>query len=546
MEFSVVAPSRGTPAATSPVVLQQDRWDDFGYKTQYHLYYFGSEFEGLIGNVKVLKKGQQAAQSNLFSVGSLAPLSEDFCSLGQSLDYYERLATLPKPVRDEILLFLRDALAYPEHAAAFEDEEGWRISVTRDLDTSSYLPLAQTLLDRDYSALPSKGLALSFSMTGWSAPLKLDFAAPTDDELVFIDGYFQAATRLPERVAVITGRNGSGKSTLLARLARVLHASQAERGRDVIARLGTIDPVGIGFSRIITVAYSAFDTFQVPGVSPEDKRQIVNDLRAGTGRYVFAGLRDIARELDERLDEVEEREGASLPVDRFALDRQDRTYLKSADQLADEYTRTIKRILDTDRAPLLRSVLRLVLADPSFSDVPDQSGESLLDGDQRAAFMSWSTGHKIVLHTVTTLVAHAQPKAIVLLDEPESHLHPPLLAALMHAVRVILDRQDAFAVVATHSPVVAQETLGRHVSVINRAGDVVTILPPKIETYGESIGEISDEVFGLNAGTADFHATLRALVERKLNLEDIQKLFDRGMSLQARAFVMSLIASQEI
>ncbi len=158
--------------------------------------------------------------------------------------------------------------------------------------------------------------------------------------------------------------------------------------------------------------------------------------------------------------------------------------------------------------------------------------------------MTWSTGHKIVLHTVATLVAYTQPKAIVLMDEPESHLHPPLLATLMHAVRVILDRNDAFAVIATHSPVVAQETLGRHVSVVNRSGDVVTILPPKIETYGESIGGITDEVFGLNAGSADFHATLRALVDQKLSLAEIEKLFDRGMSLQARAYVMSLIASR--
>ncbi|MER8722509.1 ATP-binding protein [Mesorhizobium sp. M0999] len=194
---------------------------------------------------------------------------------------------------------------------------------------------------------------------------------------------------------------------------------------------------------------------------------------------------------------------------------------------------------------MLDRVLKLLLTDPSFSDVPNQSPDALLGDDRRATFMAWSTGHKIVLHTIATLVGPTQPKAIVLIDEPESHLHPPLLATLMHAVRIILDRNDSFAVVATHSPVVAQETLGRHVSVINRSGDVVTIMPSRIETYGESIGEITDEVFGLNAGSADFHQTLRTLVERKLTLADIEKLFDRGMSLQARAYVMSLIASRE-
>lgn len=83
-------------------------------------------------------------------------------------------------------------------------------------------------------------------------------------------------------------------------------------------------------------------------------------------------------------------------------------------------------------------------------------------------FARWSTGHKIVMHAAVSMVAYTEAKAIVLIDEPESHLHPPLLAAFMHAVRPILDKNDAFAVIATHSPVVVQETLGRHVSVVRR------------------------------------------------------------------------------
>lgn len=550
MEFSVAAPSRNTPPAATTVVLQQGLWDDFGYKTQYRLFYFGPDGAEMIGNVKILRKGQKISHESELPVGPLAPLAEEFCSLGQSLDYYERLSDLPKEVRDEILEFLRDALVHPDQAASFMEAEAWRISITRNLDLESYKPLALTLLERDYNALPSVGLSLNFIMPGWTTPLKLDFAAPDDSEIVFRDGIPQPATKLPDRAAVITGRNGSGKSTLLARLARVLHASQSERACAPISNLGKIVPAGIGFSRIITVAYSAFDTFQVPGVTLQDKKQIISDLRAGTGRYVFVGLRDIARELEERLagaDDVksDDRDVEDEPTTRFALDRQDSTYLKSADQLADEYARTIKRLLDAGREGLLCEALCLLLADTSFSDVPDRSVAALLEGDPRETFVGWSTGHKIVMHTVTTLVAYAQPKSIILMDEPESHLHPPLLAALMHAVRLVLDKQDAFAVIATHSPVVAQETLGRHVSVINRAGDVVTILPPKIETYGESIGEITDEVFGLTAGTADFHATLRSLVDRKLTLEQIEARFDRRMSLQARAYVMSLIAARE-
>ncbi len=542
MQAFVAETSRGDPPRNAPLVLQKDGWDDFGFKTQYHLFYFGPEFEGFLGNVKILRRGQVATVSSLFDVGALVPLSDEFVSLGQSLDYYERLALLPVHLRDAILNFLHDAVREPEHAQSFEDEEGWRTSVTRDLDLDSYLPLARVLLDRDYNALPSIGLKLAFQPAGWTTPLKLDFAAPENAPVSLLP-FQPLPPRLPERVAVLTGRNGSGKSTLLARLARVLHASQADRQLAELRTLGAIEPPGIGFSRIITVAYSAFDTFQLPGINEAEKRQIVKDVRSGTGRYIFAGLRDIARELEEQLSGSEKGTSLDSADDPFEIDRQHFTYLKSADQLADEYARSIEQIFAASRAPLLRRVLNTLLADPSFADFADL--DVFFAAEHRASFMRWSTGHKIVLHAVAALVSNTQRKSIILLDEPESHLHPPLLAAFMHAVRIILEDQDAFAVIATHSPVVAQETLGRHVSVVNRVGDGVTISAPRIETYGESIGEITNELFGLTADATDYHATLRAMVAAGLDLEAIDQRFDRGLSLQARAFVMSLLAARQ-
>lgn len=286
----------------------------------------------------------------------------------------------------------------------------------------------------------------------------------------------------------------------------------------------------------------------MPGVGVEERRQIAKDLRAGTGRYSFAGLRDIAAELEESLesegDAIDARSGAL--DDRITLDRQAKTRLKSAEQLADEYARTVQAIFDAGRSTLLLRVLRPLLADPSFSDIPDQSPIELLALEPKSTFMGWSTGLKIVLHATTTLVARTERKSIVLIDEPESHLHPPLLAAFMHSVRLLLEANDAFAVVATHSPVVVQETLGRHVSVLNRIGDVITILPPRIETYGESIGELTDEVFRLHPGATDFHATLKAMVDVGLTTEQIDGRFDRGLSLQARAYVMSLVATRAV
>jgi predicted ATP-dependent endonuclease of OLD family len=228
-------------------------------------------------------------------------------------------------------------------------------------------------------------------------------------------------------------------------------------------------------------------------------------------------------------------------ADAMALDRQHRTVLKSIDQLASEFERTIAQIWKAGRHDLFNSVVKILASDPSFHDL-GPNPTSLISNAPGKIFAGWSTGHKIVMHATASIVAYTEAKSIVLIDEPEGHLHPPLLAAFMHALRLILNSNDAFAVVATHSPVVAQETLGRHVSVVRRSGSETTIRPPRIETYGESIGEITDEVFGLNAEATDFHTTLLGLVRAGMTFDNIEGLFERGLSLQARAYVMSELA----
>src|SRR3546814_6534158 len=79
----------------------------------------------------------------------------------------------------------------------------------------------------------------------------------------------------------------------------------------------------------------------------------------------------------------------------------------------------------------------------------------------------------------------------------------------MHAVRAVLRHNDAVAVVATHSPVVVQETMGRHIAVVRRFGAETRIAAPRIETYGESIGELTNEIFRSEEHTSELQSLMR-------------------------------------
>jgi hypothetical protein len=127
----------------------------------------------------------------------------------------------------------------------------------------------------------------------------------------------------------------------------------------------------------------------------------------------------------------------------------------------------------------------------------------------------------------------------VLIDEPETHLHPPLLAAFLKSVRACLETFDGYAIIATHSPVVLQETPARYVQVLRRAADQNRVVAPSIETFAESIGVITQEVFNLGDGSTDWHETLRALA-RRYNLEQIEEMFGLRLGFAARSYVLSV------
>ncbi|WP_421800852.1 AAA family ATPase [Granulicella sibirica] len=131
-----------------------------------------------------------------------------------------------------------------------------------------------------------------------------------------------------------------------------------------------------------------------------------------------------------------------------------------------------------------------------------------------------------------------QPSSLVLFDEPETHLHPSLAAALMKCLRLLLQETSSFAVIATHSPVVIQETPSRNVYLVRRNGKSTTIESTSIETYGENIGIITSEVFDPNASESDYRHTLQRLSTH--SMDEIDELFAKPLGVQARSYIRSL------
>ncbi|EGO7845496.1 AAA family ATPase [Escherichia coli] len=521
--------------------MQQDDWNDFSFITKYHLY-ITTKLTGLdeieyAGVVKIIKKDQSEADYYMVEEGEFSYLSDEFCSVGQSLDYYGRLSELGSEICEGILTSLRDINMFDYVSEGFKNERAWERSIMRDLNNDDDIfILPKFIIKNQFSAIPSIDMKFSFMYSGMINTLSFDF-----DSIQY--GYFESE-KLPCRMSVIVGRNGCGKSTTLARLSRVAYSSTQDRKKEQIAKIGEILPEGLGFPKIINLSYSAFDSFQIPGCTFKEKKQLRQDILDGKGRYIYCGVRDVGAELDYVLANVDEN---NMDIEFITLDRQERTILKPLEVLSEEFYGVLIKIhKDSDKWNLFNKVMMKLREEVSLSEIIDEIFKDDFILKSKEYFHRLSTGHKFVLHSMAHILLYIEKRCLVLFDEPETHLHPPLLAVLMSALRIVLNEVDAFAIVATHSPVVVQETLSKNVNVITRNGEFTDFQRPEIETFGENIGAITSSVFSLTTQITDYHDELdKLIIEYKNNnnpLDDIEKCFDTGLSTQARSYVISKLA----
>ena len=122
-------------------------------------------------------------------------------------------------------------------------------------------------------------------------------------------------------------------------------------------------------------------------------------------------------------------------------------------------------------------------------------------------FGKLSSGYQMVTYTLFSLIAHLESGTIVLYDEPEVYLHPPLMLTYIKMLREIFIRKNGMGIFATHSPIILQEIPKSCIKVIKRIkedGDV-SYLTLRPETYASSITSINNEIFKIETMNAGFY-----------------------------------------
>jgi predicted ATPase len=511
MRFMVVPNSSRTPSEGHDIgYLWEDNWNDYwDFRTLYVLTYFDAEgVKHELGGIKIGQFDWQKEQGRPNIPNEFAALDDRFFSLGQDVSYYSTAAALGKDTAGELLASLRDVVADDALFALAAGERVTGTSLMRSISIRS--------IDGQFKRVLGGGTVLTQFSFSYEGP------EPEDEESERLRLEFRVTpdSTPPTNIHVMIGRNGVGKSFLLNGMTRALVSAEKDEDSDGIFRSQEVFFAKADespFANIVSVTFSAFDDFAII-------REPRNALKGV--RYSNIGLRQ----------RVKDRDGETVTITRDPA------------ELAADFSSSAQLCVIGGRRTRWERALTSLQADPIFAEAQVASLVDIEDSQfkKQAAqlFRKLSSGHKIVLLTITKLVEKVEEKSLVLMDEPEAHLHPPLLSAFIRALSDLLINRNGVAIVATHSPVILQEVPASCVWKIVRHGMAARADRPEIETFGENVGVLTGEVFGLEVTRSGFHRMIAEAVGDEETVDAVLAKFDNEVGSDGRALISSLIAAR--
>ena len=482
--FFVGAPS-GVPYPH--ILLARDGWNDYSYYTLFDVQLRVSESSQVdLDELKIMMDGQlEGIESRPFQgllPGTLIPkaILGSICSLSSKKKYYDTLAALDVSLARDVLKALNDASFLLDVKRRFQEQPCFQISLLRDLTARELLDDAGIVFGAEQQLISA--FTARILLEGASAPHEFYFD-------------FYSKLGAPRRIQSIVGLNGVGKTQVMARLAMLMSrfSKQAiKEKRSALQGDDVLNPVPSVYG-VVAVSFSAFDEFERPTQSQGEKF-----------KYSYCGLQS------------------------------HRGRLKNKEDLLEEIKSTLAS-LSNEKRDLLKKVLgNLVRVDDleTFIDEPENN-ESLYE--------RLSAGQRLALNCVFHILSKIDRRTLILFDEPELHLHPQLLTGLLNTLSEILESQDSFAIIATHSPLVIQQLPMECVHVLRRDRMTPMVLKPTFQTFGESLSELTKFVFSSTEADRDYRSVLdRMYIESNNDIEAVRAIFSNQLSLSADIYLESL------
>lgn len=359
---------------------------------------------------------------------------------------------------------------------------------------------------------------------------------------------------LEDRVHCVVGPNGVGKSRFLRGLILVLARAHEVGGspfRDVSsAEYASVSEVGQQslptFSRVI--AYSTEVGSQLPRLAEAES----------SFDYQYFSLVDSSG-LEARHD------NSGIKLSRMIID-----LLRGQDEDGDFNRLGALRAAVSPHLDWKSIAIPLMGLDPAPSSFVDEVGShwirfSVLGSlneerrlhvsadfdsrreigffDENRSRISISSGQRTFLRFALHFLSFSSRGSLIIVDEPETHLHPNLVSAFSVLLYQVLSHTKSVAIVATHSAYVVREVPSHCVHVFRRDGSGAVVTDKiYMRTLGASPTSISLAVFGDDSSKKFYDELVRRVSESGLGIDQVLKEYGGLMSPDMLMQVREMLA----
>jgi len=464
-------------------LVHNDGWNDYDYKDWYGLWYFvDPHTAAFLGDVKIMTR-QEKTTSEALGKGFEGQLDDSFCSLGLNTNYY---ANLYQYFEDKGLLYdlmrnLRDCAYEPRIYEEFCELYEFRKALMREMSSQEAQKFGWTLLN-------GRQLGDAYIFSYLSRIKRPDESM--QDILLNVQFPFECPDY--KRTMCIIGENGMGKTQLLCGLTESLVNAVSTRFNKL--------PL---FNGCLVICSTPYDKY--PPATPKDK---IHYLKIS----VEQTKHDLIDELGMSIELIKERPsiGGKNMIELY--------YQTIVDQIGE----VVKPILEW-------------VEDPK---VPWEGEYVYRDKELRRVIDIMSSGQLHLFSLITQIYTNIHFSTLLIIDEPEVHLHPHTVVEFMKILANILTRFRSFAIIATHSPLIVREVISKNVQVLQEVDNHLQLVSVPYNTFGEDITTLYYKIFDYDIKDSFFTHVIKQMIwTYELSYEQIIQRLGQEVDLSLNALL---------
>ncbi|HEM5490481.1 TPA: ATP-binding protein [Streptococcus suis] len=320
-------------------------------------------------------------------------------------------------------------------------------------------------------------------------------------------------SELSTEVYAIIGGNGSGKSF---RINEIIKSHMEGDNK---------------FSSIIHFSLSPFDS--VIAYQKNDKKNEVKSIEEDDEGVLYEKIGFVSVETPRINQVINKLQGQQLDdikvwlEDEYSIDGSETKSIKKF-TMKDSFTFYIQDVLldfiaaSDKKFELWLNCLDLFAFEQWARDIIDAFSDKKIQLDDFKKLSDLSSGQSTILLYITKLVSSINRGCLVIFDEPETFMHPPMIKAFIRAVAKVCEEEKAFCLIATHSPLILQEIPHKCIYTLNAKHELRNV---SYKTFGENLDSLYKNVYGVELQMTGYN---NLLTERRNSLIDsINKAADK-------------------